>query len=114
MLIEVEVIAGANSPLALHRMFDLLEEPRRVSRVMAPDAMGRDVWCDVTGWDAGSPCRALAALAEDSGEGVVLLVYGGDEGLRLRPVDSPGDWNLDDHNQWGEACLMLGQDAVYE
>ncbi len=114
MLIEVEVIAGANSPLDLHRMFDLVEEPRAVSRVVAPDPEGEDVWCDVTGWDAGGPCPAMTALAEDSGEGVVLLVYGGDEGVRLRPAGSPGDWDLADNGQWGEACLMLGKDTLNE
>ena len=114
MLIEVEVAAGDNSPLALHRMFDLLEEPRPVSRVMAPNLMGEDVWCDVTGWDADGPCPAMAALSEDSGEGVVLLVYGGDEGLRLRLAGSTGDWDLADGGQWGEACLMLGKDTATE
>ena len=114
MLIEVEVISGDNSPLDLHRMFDLLEEPRPVFRVMAPDPVGRDVWCEVTGWEAGGPCSAMAALTEDSGEGVVLLVYGGDEGLRLRPSGSPDEWDVGDSRQWGEACLMLGRDALTE
>ncbi len=114
MLIEVEVIAGDNSPLDLHRMFDLLEDPRSVSRVLAPDPMGEDVWCDVTGWNDGGPSPAMAALSEDSGEGVVLLIYGGDEGVRLRPVDAHGDWDLADRGQWGEACLMLGKDARVE
>lgn len=111
MLIEVEVIAGNNSPLDLHRMFDLLEDPRPVTRVLAPDPMGEDAWCEVTGWGADGPCPAMAALAEDSGEGVVLLVYGGDEGVRLRPADADGGWDLDDTGQWGEACLMLSRDA---
>ena len=114
MLIEVEVIAGDNSPLDLHRMFDLLEDARPVSRVMAPDPMGEDVWCDVTGWSADGPCQALAALAEDSGEGVVLLIYGGDEGLRLRGACTAADWDLSASEQWGEACLMLGKDAPTE
>ncbi len=114
MLIEVEVIAGANSPLDLHRMFDLLEQPRAVSRVLAPDPKGEDVWCEVTGWDASGPCPAMAALSEDSGEGVVLLVYGGDEGLRLRPAGVPGAWDLADGGQWGEACLMLDKDTATE
>ena len=114
MLIEVEVTAGENSPLALHRMFDLLEEPRRVSRVMAPNPLGEDVWCDVTGWDEEGPCAAMAALSEDSGEGVVLLVYGGSEGLRLRPAGSSDGWDLGNPAQWGEACLMLGRDASSE
>lgn len=114
MLIEVEVTAGRNSPLDLHRMFDLLEDPRPVSRVMAPSPLGDDIWCEVTGWDAGGPCPAMAALSEDSGEGVVLLVYGGAEGLRLRPADAGGEWNLNDATEWGEACLMLGKDTLAE
>jgi hypothetical protein len=114
MLIEVEVTAGNNSPLDLHRMFDLLEDPRPVSRVLAPDPLGNDVWCEVTGWDSGGPCQAMAALSEDSGEGVVLLIYGGDEGLRLRPSGACGDWDLAVDGQWGEACLMLGKDASIE
>ena len=114
MLIEVEVTAGANSPLDLHRMFDLLGDPRPVARVMAPDPLGQDAWCEVTGWNADGPCQALAALAEDSGEGVVLLVYGGDEGLRLRPFGSSERWDLGASGQWGEACLMLGKDAPTE
>ena len=114
MLIEVEVVAGENSPLALHRMFDLLDDPRPVSRVMAPGPMGNDVWCDVVGWDGGVPCQAQAALAEDSGEGVVLLVYGGDEGLRLRPAGSSGEWDVAAVGQWGEACLMLDKDTRTE
>ena len=114
MLIEVEVTAGANSPLDLHRMFDLLDDPRPVARVMAPDPLGQDAWCEVTGWNADGPCQALAALAEDSGEGVVLLVYGGGEGLRLRPFGTSGEWDLGASGQWGEACLMLDKDARAE
>lgn len=114
MLIEVEVTAGENSPLDLHRMFDLLEEPRPVSRVMAPNFVGEDVWCDVTGWTEEGPCPAMAALSEDSGEGVVLLVYGGSGGVRLRPAASSREWDLSDTGQWGEACLMLGKDTNTE
>ncbi len=114
MLIEVEVTTGENSPLDLHRMFDLLEEPRFVSRVMAPNPYGEDVWCDVTGWDIGGPCAAMAALSEDSGEGVVLLIYGGSEGIRLRPAGSQDGWDLGNSAQWGEACLMLGKDTSSE
>ena len=114
MLIEVEVTAGENSPLDLHRMFDLLEEPRPVSRVMAPNLKGEDVWCDVTGWTEDGSCPAMAALSEDSGEGVVLLVYGGSEGVRLRPAGSSTEWDLSDARQWGEACLMLGRDTDVE
>ncbi|GIS93405.1 MAG: hypothetical protein CM1200mP22_06420 [Dehalococcoidia bacterium] len=54
----------------------------------------------------------MSALAEDSGEGVVLLVYGGDEGLRLQPAESGDDWDLANPAQWGEACLMLAEEKT--
>ena len=114
MLIEVEVIAGGNSPLDLHRMFDLISEPRPVTRVFTADSTGVDRWCDVTGWNEFGPCPAYAALSEDSGEGVVLLVYGGYRGIRLKPDDCTDDWDLASPNQWGEACLLLDKDALFE
>ena len=49
----------------------------------------------------------MAAKVSDSGDGVVVLVYGGDEGLRLRPSGSSSEWSLDDAEQWGEPCLLL-------
>lgn len=114
MLIEVEVTAGANSPLDLHRMFDLLDAPRPVFRVMAPGPDGADLWCDVTGWENHAPGPAMAATAEDSGEGVILLIYGGADGIRLRPAAAPNPWSLSDPSQWGEPCLMLAQNAPAE
>ena len=56
MLYEVEVVADGNSPMDLNRVFDLLTDPRPALRIVAPDPMGNDVWCDVTGWENG---RAL-------------------------------------------------------
>ena len=94
MLVEVEVTGGENSPLDLHRMFDLLSDPIQVVRVFSTNPMGEDLWCQVTGWSSQGACTAMSALAEDSGEGVVLLIYGGDEGLRLQPA---GDFHFDQH-----------------
>ena len=114
MLIEVEVTGGANSPLDLHRMFDLLTDPIEVMRVYSTSPNGEDMWCSVTGWSSDGECTAMSALAEDSGEGVVLLVYGGDEGLRLQPAESSDDWDLSNPAQWGEACLMLAEEPPVE
>lgn len=114
MLYEVEVVADGNSPMDLNRVFDLLTEPRPLRRVLAPDPMGNDVWCDVTGWEDGAPCPARAALAEDSGEGVITLIYGGADGIRLKPAEPPSEWDAGDGRQWGEACLMLGSDVAVE
>ena len=114
MLVEVEVVGGENSPLDLHRMFDLLTDPIEVVRVFTTSPKGEDLWCRVTGWSNDGPCSAHSALAEDSGEGVVLLVYGGDQGLRLQPVASGDEWELANPGQWGEACLMLATGTPVE
>ena len=114
MLLEIDVEAGANSPLDLNRIFDLLTEPLQINRVVTADPAGNDLWCQVTGWSNDGPCPASAALSEDSGEGVVLLVYGGNQGIRLKPLESSEEWDLASTNQWGEACLLLDKDASVE
>ena len=113
MLYEVEVNDGGNSPLALDRVFDLLEDPRPINRVITANLSGEDAWCQVTGWDDAGPCQAMAALAEDSGDGVILLVYGGSEGIRLKADDDTANWDLDNSGQWGEPCLMLDKATNY-
>lgn len=114
MLYEVEVVADGNSPMDLNRVFDLLTDPRPIVRVLAPDPLGHDVWCDVVGWEDDAPCPAMAALSEDSGEGVIMLIYGGEDGIRLRPADAYDPWDIESAGQWGEACLMLGSDVRVE
>ena len=111
MLFEVEVLGGGNSPMDLNRVFDLISEPQAITQVFTADSSDNDRWCDVTGWSKSGPCPALAALSEDSGEGVVLLIYGGDEGIRLKAVENEEEWDLASPNQWGEPCLMLGKDT---
>jgi hypothetical protein len=113
MLFQVEVSAAANSPMELNRIFDLLEEPRAITQVLTADLKGEDRWCNVTGWSEEGPCPVYAVLAEDSGEGVVLLVYGGDQGIRLKPAECKEEWTLESSHQWGEPCLMLGKDTPY-
>ena len=111
MFIEVDVSEGANSPLSLTRMFDAMDVPRPVSRVVAADPEDNDRACEVTGWSSQGPCPAYAVLVEDSGEGVAMLVYGGDEGIRLRAAGAQEDWDLGSPRQWGEACLLLDKDV---
>ena len=111
MLLEIDVAGGANSSLDLNRIFELLTEPRHISRLVTADPTGNDLWCQVTGWSDDGPCPASAALSEDSGEGVVLLVYGGGQGIRLKLLDSAEEWDIASSSQWGEACLLLHKDA---
>ena len=114
MFLEIDVAGGENSPLDLNRVFDLLAEPRSVNKVLTADPTGSDEWCHVTGWSSQGPCPARAALSEDSGEGVVLLVFGGGQGIRLKRADCGEEWDLASPNQWGEACLLLDKNAPFE
>ena len=104
----MDVEAGGNSDLSMTRLFEALDAPRDVRWVEV--AFRPDGWegpCDVVGWSDGGPVAARAARVADSGDGVVVLVYGGAEGIRLRPSASEAPWSLDDPEQWGEPCLML-------
>ena len=107
MFIEVDVYEGLNCSLNVNRMFMALGKPNTVTKVIAPDPDGNDAECEVTGWTSSGPCQALAVLVEDSGEGVVMLLYGGEHGIRLKRVYDEEPWDLGSSRQWGEACLLL-------
>ena len=105
--IEVGVEAGDNSEMSLLRMFDAREEPSEVTQVFALRRDGTEGRCAVIGWSSDGPCPAYAASVWDSGDGVALLIYGGDEGIRLKHADSTSAWDIADVSQWGEPCLLL-------
>jgi hypothetical protein len=105
--IEVDVEGGENSDISLMRLFDSIEEPREITWVVALRRDGTEGPCAVTGWSADGPCPVHAAPVWDSGDGVALLIYGGDEGIRLKHADADAAWDLADASQWGEPCLLL-------
>jgi hypothetical protein len=73
---------------------------------------GVQQWCPVTGvGEGGEPCPATACLVEDSGDGACYLVIGGDWGLRLKPADAGGGWDLNESTQWGVPYFLLAGDA---
>jgi hypothetical protein len=64
------------------------------------------VWCRLEGWSSaggGSPSEARAAVVEDSGSGTVLLIYGGDWGVRVVPEDGSAPW--------GDSHLLLSRET---
>ncbi len=111
MYVTIDVSESRNCPMYLERVFEGRGEPKLIHQVVAPNPMGDDIKCYVTGWSSSGQCLAYGVLVEDSGEGILMLLYGGDEGLRLRPVSSPGDWDVNDSAQWGESCLLLHRDV---
>jgi hypothetical protein len=109
--IEVNVSEGANSPMTVNRMFSVAKKPKPVRAVWASLPSGADAWCEVVGWSGDGACQAYAATVEDSGDGTALLVYGGDDGIRLKPEGHASPWSLATRDQWGEPCLLLPTDT---
>ena len=107
------IIDIAHNPNCLSvdlRVFHDLEAPKAIAAVRLEQQPGEPAWYAVTGWTAeGRACPAAAQKVDDSGDGTAFLVYGGDAGLRLRPLDDSGAWQLDDPRQWGEPFLILGE-----
>lgn len=109
MLLVIEVEESENSLFGVTRSFHAMEDPRPISKVAAFAPDGSEGVFYVTGWSPDGPVPAFAALVDDSGEGSVLLVYGGEEGIRLRPDASTLAWSLDEPSQWGEPFLLLSR-----
>ena len=114
MLLVIEVEESENSLFAVTRSFQTMQDPRPVSRVVTYGPDGSEGTFEVVGWSEDGPGTAFAALVDDSGEGSALLLYGADEGIRLRPEGSTADWSLEEPSQWGEPFLLLSRDTLVE
>ena len=111
--VEVEVEENENTYGVPMRVFSAISGVRVVLKVRVDCAGGVDMPHWVTGWTSaggGSPCLAYCVAVEDSGAAVSYLVYGGDWGLRFKPVHSQSPWSLGDTTQFGEPCLLLAED----
>ena len=111
-MIAIEIAHNSNCPQAELRVFHDLDAPRAVAAVRLERKPGAPAWYAVTGWTVdgakGRPSAALAQKVDDSGDGTAFLLYGGDGGVRLRPIEDRGPWRLDDPRQWGEPFLIIG------
>ena len=106
-MVIIEIGPNSNCEAVEMRVFHDLEPPRPVSRVRLEKTPGTPQWFDVTGWTAaGTTQPAFAVKVDDSGEGVALLIYGGDAGLRLRPAGNPESWSLNHPQQWGLPFIL--------
>jgi hypothetical protein len=113
--IEVEVEENENSYAMPQRLFSARAQKRLVSQVRMDTRQGRDVLCWVVGWSSeagGTPCAAYSVAVEDSGSAVSYLVFGGDWGIRFKPVGLEEAWSITSNYQFGEPCLLLGEDPV--
>ena len=89
------------------RLFHDLELPRPISHVRLEREPGTPQWCEVAGWSlTNTPGPVWAQRVDDSGEGVALLIHGGQAGLRLRPAGNRELWDLKNPSQWGLPFIM--------
>ena len=114
MFISVEVEPNDNCLDLPLQVFQNLGPSKRIAQVKIYQPDGSGKLHLVTGWssdEGGSPCPAYYSPVEDSGSGVAYLVYGGDWGIRLTPLDLEGEWKIESPHQWGEPCLLLADEA---
>ena len=102
IFIDVFVEPNDNAPEGCGLRFRSEAAPQPVARV---EYDGRP--CAVVGWASaggGSACAAQSALVEDSSAGTALLIFGGDWGVRLTPLDGGAPF--------GEPYLLLDPTAA--
>lgn len=111
-MVAIEVPENSNCEASELRVFHDVEAPKAVSQVCLEQTPNQPAWYDVTGWTAaGLPCPAFAQCVDDSGEGLAILVSGGEAGLRIKPADSKSAWSLQDPKQWGVPFLLIANDG---
>ena len=106
-LIVIDLIPGPNLSAGVAQIFEALGPRQPVTTVRVETPEGREQLCRVTGWDAEGPCPAYACRVREPGGAEALLLYGGEQGLRLIAEDLAEDWDLDSPNQWGVPYLFL-------
>ena len=110
-MVVIEIAQNTNCEPVDLRVFHDVEDARGVSQVSLERVPGQAAWYEVTGWThAGQPCPVLARKVDDSGEGLAVLVTGGDAGLRMRLVGSHAPWDVNDEKQWGAPFLLLADE----
>ena len=112
MFTHVQVEPNDNCEMSTFLVYKNVTEPVAISGVRLYEGAPEPTLYAITGWSSdggGTATPAYSVQVEDSGSGVVWLVYGGDWGIRLRPADSMEDWGLGRPGQWGETHLVLAE-----
>jgi hypothetical protein len=110
---HVDVESNDNTPMMAQHVYKNLSIPYPVSHVRIFEGNPEGQLCTITGWSSrngGEPVAAYAVRIEDSSAGEAVLVYGGDWGVRLRPVEDEEPWDVTSTNQWGETHLVLSSE----
>ena len=112
MQLYIEVETNDNCDGIPERVFSTKGERYQVAQLRLDTKAGKGVLHWATGWSSqgdGSPCPAYAIPVEDSGAGISHLVYGGDWGVRFKPLSSTSPWSAASNDQFGEPYLLLAE-----
>ncbi len=111
-MVVIDIPENPNCEAVEMRVFHDLEPPRQVSQICLEREPGKPQWCEVVGWSLANTAGPVwAQKVDDSGEGVALLIHGGEAGLRLRPMGSREPWQLKNTSQWGLPFLIMTDSA---
>lgn len=108
--IYIEVEDNPNCGYMPMQVYEPQAESRPITRVRIEEPDYPHGVYEVTGWSSagdGSAVEASYAPVSDSGQATAHLVYGGDWGIRLKPVGLDEDWDTDSSRQYGEPYLIL-------
>ncbi len=120
IMVQVEVEENPNSGRLPMHVFPVVGRRRPLFQLVVASQGNVEALHWVTGWTSrkgGSPCPAYCVPVEDSGSSETVLsylVYGGDWGLRFKPVSLSEEWSIESLQQFGEPCLLLAVDPVTE
>ncbi|MXY43831.1 MAG: hypothetical protein F4Y50_07250 [Dehalococcoidia bacterium] len=115
--IYIEVEDNENCHYMPMQVYEPQAEPRPIARVLLEEPDRPHGVYEVTGWSSegdGTPVEAMYAPVSDSGQARAHLIYGDDWGVRLKPVGSDEEWDVESPNQFGEPYLILLDDRAIE
>ena len=108
--IYIEVEDNDNCDYMPMQVYEPQAEPRLIIEVRLEEPDRPHGLYNVIGWSSegdGTAMDAMYAPVSDSGQARAHLIYGGDWGIRLKPVELNEDWDIDSPNQFGEPYLIL-------
>ena len=69
---------------------------------------------EVVGWEDGAPTTVRVVPVGDSGVGESLLIYGGNNGVRMRRASLSEPWSIRNDRESGEPYLLLPSNTRVE
>ncbi|QPJ64654.1 MAG: hypothetical protein G3M78_04310 [Candidatus Nitrohelix vancouverensis] len=110
MFIEVE--PNKNIDACISQMYRDVSSPREAYCIQY-QVDGKDETVRLMGYDRDENqfCPAYACAIEESGDGLALLIFGGNGGLRMKLLEDESDWSVDAPGQWSETHLIYPSDS---